>query len=339
MSDKVRQLAPAIWEEIQKAKKILLHLHPGPDADSAGSALAMMSYLQDLGKDVTLIAGDTQSPKYLSALPGIEKVTPKKFLEVNLADFDLFIILDSGGINQVSKLALINFPEGLSTIVIDHHASNPGFGKINLVDSTYPATAQIVFDLANLWHLPTSPKAAICLYLGLYADTGGFKFPGTSADTLEAASQLARINPNFPGAITNMERQNDPQWVKGIGLALSNIENYFSGHVALALAPFEKLKELGIEPSQVASSDISNLLISVVGWDIGITASERVSKECSLSFRTRDERKYDVAKVATACGGGGHSAAAGAVVKMPFDEAKKFLLQKIKEAYPELGEP
>lgn len=40
MSDKVKQLAPVIWSEIQKANKILLCCHRSPDGDSVGGGVS-----------------------------------------------------------------------------------------------------------------------------------------------------------------------------------------------------------------------------------------------------------------------------------------------------------
>jgi phosphoesterase RecJ-like protein len=62
-----------IWREIEKAQKILMHLHPSPDGDSVGSTLAMFHALKAKGKDVTVIKGDSDLPSYLkSTLPGFD---------------------------------------------------------------------------------------------------------------------------------------------------------------------------------------------------------------------------------------------------------------------------
>jgi nanoRNase/pAp phosphatase (c-di-AMP/oligoRNAs hydrolase) len=63
MSEKINELAPAIWAEIERAKRILLHLHVNPDGDSVGSALATYHALKALGKEVTVISGDSGLPR------------------------------------------------------------------------------------------------------------------------------------------------------------------------------------------------------------------------------------------------------------------------------------
>ena len=79
-----------IFEEIQKAKSILLHLHPSPDCDSQGSALAMYHALTGLGKKVTIIKGDSDLDPNMAHLPGADAIVPKNFLEIDQNDFDLF---------------------------------------------------------------------------------------------------------------------------------------------------------------------------------------------------------------------------------------------------------
>ncbi len=181
MTDLVKQIAPGIFSEIKQAKNILLHCHPSPDPDSYGSVLAMYHYLSGIGKKVTVIAGDSDIPRMAKCLPGIEKIIPKNYFEINPGDFDLFLILDSSSLSQISNLKEIKFPPKLRTVVIDHHSTNDIFSDINLVDASYPATGQIIFDLFRLWGVNITGGIAICLLLAIYTDTGGLKFEKTAS--------------------------------------------------------------------------------------------------------------------------------------------------------------
>lgn len=111
MDEKIINLAPVILAEVEKAKKILLHLHPRPDGDSVGSALSMMHVLEGMGKEVTVIKGDSPLPQYLSVLPGFSKIVPQNFFETDLSQFDLFIIQDSSTPGFVSLLGEVVFPK------------------------------------------------------------------------------------------------------------------------------------------------------------------------------------------------------------------------------------
>src|SRR5207237_219882 len=52
------------------------------------------------------------------------------------------------------------------------------------------ATAELVFDLANVAGWPLTPEVAQALYVGLLTDTGGFRFSNTTARALRVAAAL-----------------------------------------------------------------------------------------------------------------------------------------------------
>lgn len=339
MSDKVRELAPAIWEEIQKANKILLCLHRGPDPDSAGSALAMMHLLKNLGKQVTVIAGDSTLSPSFSALPGFDQIVPKNYFQINSVDFNLFIILDSSTLSQVSKEGEIVFPKNLRTVKIDHHQNPDEYANINLMDTSYCATGHIVYDLMRGWKAEITPEMAANLFAAIYSDTGGFKYPPANSETLLAGSELAKIYPDYFRIIFELENSRTPKQLEFLGLALSSVENHFSNKVAITSVTYETLQKHNITKDDTKNVELPNLLKSVTGWIIGISFIETSSGTVELSIRKREYEGPDLSKIAVVLGGGGHSAAAGASINKPFNEAKQLLLQKIQEVYPELGQP
>lgn len=340
MTNQIKSIAPIIWEEIQKANSILLHCHPNPDPDSLGSALAFGHFLSQINKNSTVIIGDSSLPSTMSHLPGFSGIQPINFTQVKITDFDLFIILDSSSPGQITKKAAVNFPSNLRTIIIDHHATNTRFADINLVETSYPAVGQILFDLFNIWGVHITKEIATCLFMAIYSDTGGFKYPLTTKDTLSAAAKLASINPNFTQDIFWYENSYDPQHILYLGLALSNIKSYFSDKVAMSTIDYQQLIDNGIKPTHTEKMEIANTLKSVKGWEMGICLTEKSPNEVSISFRTRDPNKYDVAKIASATGyGGGHPGASGATLMMSINEATDLILKTIQKVYPELGEP
>mgnify|MGYP001613095585 CR=1 FL=1 len=246
MTDKVKKAAPVIWEGIQKSKNVLLHCHPSPDPDSIGSALAMMHILKTLGKNPTVIMGDSAPPSSFKILPGSEKIELINFFQVNLSKFDTFIILDTSSPEQISKKGPVDLPKTLNTIIIDHHKSNKEFAKINLVDTNYPAVCQIIYDLLKEWKIEISPDVALCLFTGIYTDTGGFQYQPTDSSTFSAASELVKINPNFSQAIFELENNNEPGQIFYKGLALSSLELYFNKQLALSAVPYEELQKKGV---------------------------------------------------------------------------------------------
>ncbi|HQI13059.1 bifunctional oligoribonuclease/PAP phosphatase NrnA [Candidatus Shapirobacteria bacterium] len=321
---------------IDNSQHILLHLHPSPDADSVGSALAFYHYLKSIKKKVTLITGDSRLSPSLSHLPGAKKIITKNFFDLDLNKFDLFIILDSSAPDQISKLAPVVFPETMKTIVIDHHVSNASFGDLNLIDIDSPATCQIVYHFFKDNYINITQKMAACLLAGIYTDTGGFKYPPTSSETFMVAADLSKIYPSFTQMIFEIENNDNPENLRFLGKILSQIETYFNNHVAIASISLEDMLSASLSPDN-ATGGIANMLKSVVGWDIAISMVEVDTNKINVSFRTRNANKYDVSKIALATGfGGGHRAASGATIPLSLHGAKKLVLDTIKKLYPNL---
>ena len=331
--------AKKVWREIDRSSKILLHIHPGPDADSVGSSLAMYHILKSLNKDVTLIQGDNDLPKNLITLPGSDKIIPKNIFQIDLDQYDLFLILDSSSLKQVSRLGTIKFPKKLKTICIDHHISSEKFANINFICPTSPATCQVLFEFLQLRKIKITNKIAACLFAGIYTDTGGFKYLNTTHKTLNIVSQLAKIYPQFTKLIFDIENTDEPDRLKLISILLGSIETYFNNTVAIASISFDQIEKNKLSSSSInGNSDVSNMIKSVVGWDIALTLTEIQPETVKISLRTRNSQKYDLAKIAVATkSGGGHKAAAGATLNMSLSQAKETILAIIKKLYPKIG--
>ena len=320
---------------IKSSKNILLHLHPSTDGDSVGSALALFHYLTSIKKSVTLISGDSPLSYNLTFIPGAERITKASIADINLNSFDCFVVVDSSDTRQISKLAPIVFPENQKVIVIDHHVTNAGYGHINLIDSTSQATCQIIYQFFEANKIKISPDIAACLLVGIYTDSGGFKYDHTTAKTFLIASKLAKIYPNFSELIFEVENNDSASNLKLLGQLLKQIE--ISNHLAIASMSYKELRKLKLENDVSVNGQVANMLKSVVGWDIGISLTEVDYHRVLASFRTRNSKKYNLGNIAKATGfGGGHLAAAGASFPYSINKTKKLIKETIAKLYPEI---
>ncbi len=332
MKDTIKDFAPIFLKEINQASKILLHCHPSSDPDSVGSVLAMKLALETLNKNVTVIQGDDPIPEAFD-FPSVKTIIPKSYFDIDISQFDLFIALDSSSKGMISNKAEIIFPETLKVIVIDHHKSNKRYGNINFVNSDYPATAQILFDLFKEIKINFNHDIALNLFMGIYTDTGGFKYLKDPVPTLEIVGELAKFAPDYPNTIFTLENSNKKQKLIFEGLALLSIKEFFNGIVAVASVSRDDLVKNNINKEDIIPSIISNQLKSVIGYDIGIVMVEEDKDMVKLSIRTRDSNKYDVSKLAVSLGGGGHMAAAGARLNMNIQNAIDKVVENIKVIY------
>ncbi len=340
MNHSTKTLAPKILLAIDQSKNILLHCHPAPDGDSLGSVLAMSQFLISKKKNVTIIKGDSELPQNFDHLPEFSRIEEKNYFDIDTSQYDLFIILDTAALNQISKIAPVTIPSNLKTITIDHHSSNPSFSDINLIDENSPATCQILTELFFEWNVEINHDIAINLFTGIYTDTGGFKYQKTTSRTFQLISKLTEIAPDFPDYIFKIENQSQPEQIKFRAAALNNLKEYFNSHVVFSSLSYKTLQKYNLSRNHTEKSDIANLLKSVTGWDITASIVEIEPKVCAISFRTRDPYKYNLSEIASATkAGGGHPAAAGATIKKTLNQAEKTIIKIIQKLHPELGNP
>ena len=332
----IKTAAQPIWGVIQKSQRILLTLHPSPDPDSVGSNLATYHALKGLGKEVTVIGGDSPLPIFLSHLPGFEAIVAKNWSEIDPTSFDLFIILDLNQTDRITRSGEVTFPPTLRTIVIDHHAGNKEFAEINLVEPKYPATAQILFDLFEAWGIPLTHDMAICLFIGLWGDTLSFKIPATLPSTFLAAAKLIEVAPDFADAVFTIENNRRPEEIQFQALALNSLATLPGGKVVYVAVTHEALKAKGIDGQSLETGGLANFLKSAKGWEIGACFTEIEPGLVKASFRTRDPKRFDLSRLAGALGGGGHPAAAGVAFNASIPEVIEKVKNAIAELYPEL---
>lgn len=368
LTEEQKLTAKQIFDHLTRAdtKSILLHCHPNPDPDSLGSVLAMKFAIERLAKivgkskgvetdiKVTVIAGDSKIPSAFMHFPGALDIVAQNYFEINIAEFDTFLVLDSGSPSMISRKAPVVFPPqtnlNLKTIVIDHHATNEGYGDINIVANQYVSTTEIVFDLLQEWsvlagldspHALLAKEIATNLYVGLFTDGGGFRYDRISDHSFYMAGILYSYNPEILKVVEVLENSSSPKSVDFLGLALTqkkvcNIGTNTStgkdkGSFVISYVSHEDVLSFGLTPDDWGANIATHVIKAVVGWNVTVMLIEENPGEVKCSFRTRDQVEFDVSKVAVALGGGGHKAAAGAVVKMPISEAVDHVERVIRE--------
>ena len=181
-----------ILEEINKAKKILVNLHRGPDPDSFASAFALYYFLCSLGREVDVVLTKTSElSTQLSEMEESKLVKLVDFAKLDYKKYDLFISPDSGSWQQIVDNPEVKLPE-MPIVVIDHHESNEKFGKINLVDKSAISCAQIIYLLLKDWEFTVDKLLADLLMRGIIADSGGFAF-SNDPKVMRVASDLMEL--------------------------------------------------------------------------------------------------------------------------------------------------
>lgn len=313
----------SILDICKGAENILILSHMRPDGDAIGCQLAMQLTLQHLGKSVTTWNEDVVPDKF-KFLAGADHVS---LPPSEKQDFDVVVCVDTAVRPRVgTPLNSINHYN--HWINIDHHITNDAFGDFVYVDSAAPAAGAILFELFSAWNLPITKEIAEALFVAISTDTGSFRYPSTSARTLEIAAELVHAGINI-GEICQTIYDTQPyrriQLLKSVLNTLDMRDHNRIASVSLSQA---EAQAIGAIPD-----DTEGVLDNVRAIDTVLVAvffEELIdNKTVRVSMRSKDAR-ISVSKICAVFNGGGHTLAAGARIEAPLNEAKEKVLAAIQ---------
>lgn len=211
-------------------------------------------------------------------------------------------------------------------INIDHHPTNAGFGKINYVKRGWSSTAEIIFDLFEKWQVKIDKEMATRLFLGIYSDTGSFKFDYTRPETLRIGARLLELGASLRLIRTNLELNKSLKNLKYWSLVLGKMKinkKYRFVSSSISYQDFQKNKI-----SEGDKAGATTFFAPIVkDTDFGVILREISPGEVNGGLRARTD--FDVSKIALAMGGGGHKAAAGFRMKGSIKEVERKLRKVI----------
>jgi bifunctional oligoribonuclease and PAP phosphatase NrnA len=318
-----------IAQILREHRRFAILGHVRPDGDALGSQLALALSLQALGKEIRVWNEDGMLEKY-SFLPRAELLTkPPSTSE----DFDVAIALDTA-IQHRLGTALPAVRSSKVWINIDHHMSNPGYGDVVYVDSSAPATAEIIFRLIKSEGLPFNRDIAENLYAAISTDTGSFQYPKTSAHTFEIAAELIRTGLDV-GRLSQQLYENYPRRrLELLRELLRTMHFQQEGRVASFGLTLKTAAELGVLPED--NEGLIDHLRAVRGVIVAVFFEELADGKVRVSMRSKTD-VVDVCAICQKFGGGGHTLAAGTRVRGTLPEVEDRVLKEVcdkVEAYP-----
>jgi bifunctional oligoribonuclease and PAP phosphatase NrnA len=296
-------------EVLTGADRVFLACHVRPDADALGSMLALGQALATPGREVfASFGGDGfEVPAALRFLPGAALFAPPAAYPPRPA---VMVSLDASSIDRLGELAA-PAAAAAELVVLDHHASNTGFGTINLVDPGAAATTVLARDLISLLGVPLTADIALCLYTGLVADTGSFRFSSTTPAVHELAAELLATGVD-PGMVSRelydrapfgylgmlaaalSRAQLEPEAARGEGLVWTTVTRSDRDQAKLPLAAADSVID------ELRRTDEAEVAVVLKEADDG-----------SWQASVRSKEHLDVSTACVALGGGGHARAAG----------------------------
>lgn len=334
MSDSINTSANVNFAQIGKLlrehQSFVLISHVRPDGDAIGSQLALGYALLAAGKNVRMINEDGL-PDNLTFMAGSERIElpPAEPLDVEVA-----IALDTATKPRLGDRALHAASKAKIWLNIDHHVSNPRYGDFNLIDSTSPATGQILYELITELDLPMPAESRDAIYVAVSTDTGSFQYPSTTAKTYDMGADLIRRGLDV-GTINSQIYDNFPfRRVELMRALLNTLELSPDGLVAHWTLLDQTRIDLGLMPED--SEGLIDIIRAIRGVRLAVFFEELHDGKVRVSMRSKD-RSLNVCEIATEFGGGGHALAAGIRMSGPMEEAQPLVLRAIRRHIDQAG--
>ena len=305
---------------VAAARRVAVVGHVRPDADAIGSVCATVGALRQLGKEAVGLIGQADDfAANLLTIPGAGEVQ----LTDRLPDVDLIITVDCGSLDRAGTLANAISTRAEDTVVIDHHSSNQGFGRVNLIDLHAESTTSILGRLFDELGDTLDEPIAHALYAGLLTDTGSFRWGSPQMHAF--AAHLMEVGLDVRAIAVDLLDSGSVADLRMIGRALASVEVHEAGprHLALIIAD-HALVQSGSLP---AVEGLVDFVRSLDGTDLGAVFKESQPGIWHVSLRSN---AMDVSRIAVALGGGGHIPAAGYTAHGTAHDVREALLGELR---------
>ncbi len=314
------QMEKEILNLIKTSLRILIITHVNPDGDTLGTASALKSYIGEKADILIQVNDKSLYPKMYEFLPHINSAL--NFSNVK-NEYDLAIAVDVASIDRMIGNARKIFENAKNTIVIDHHKTNKGYGKINYIKGSLSSASEVLYDLFYQEKKEITEEMAKGLYCGILTDTGCFKYENTTPKTFKIASELANCNINT-SEIADFCYSNKPKnLILFQNYLVSNAKFRLNDKIAYTLITKEIISKF--QATDEFTEGICETLRSIAGVEIAF-----VLKETDLGIKVSIRSKnLDATKITDKFNGGGHRRAAGCTIKLKnINEALEKLIKQ-----------
>ena len=311
-----------ILNKINSASNILIITHVNPDGDTLGSASALKSFIGDRADILIQIDDNFNFPSTYHFLPHLNKALNFSNLEDK---YDLVIALDCASIDRIIGSAREIFDKSDNTIAIDHHKTNKGYAKLNLVRGGISSTGEVLYDFFEKLNIEITPDMAVGLYSAILTDTGCFKYESTTPHTFYIAQKLAQTGINISEIADLCYTNKAKNMVLFQNYLVTNAQFCLNDKIAYTLITKEIQEKYCAKDEY--TEGICETLRSVANVEIAFVIKE-TNIGSKVSIRTKS---IDATKIVSKFNGGGHKRAAGCTIKENVNTSAQLLLNIAKE--------
>jgi phosphoesterase RecJ-like protein len=323
-----------LFKQLDQKRKISITMHQKPDADAMGSTLGLYHFLVQFGHDVRVIS-PTNWARWLNWMEGVDNVLDyelhKATADAWLDASDWLFCLDFNHMGRTKTLAPKISSITCTKILIDHHQEPDSASfSYGASDTSKSSTCEMVYDfIVQSGHQDKiNLPVAECLYAGVVADTGSFRFSSTHASVHHMVAFLKEQGLEHTKVHEALYDNFLENRLRFIGHVLSNrMDIYYEYNTALIY--ISKMDLLKYEIKTGDTEGLVNYPLSIQGINLVGFVVDR-DEERKWSFRSKGgfdcntfARKY--------FSGGGHFNASGGRDCEPMDKT----IQKFKKAIQE----
>ena len=312
-------------------RRVVLTTHWNPDGDAAGSLLGLHALLEERGHAVTSVFPN-HAAENLRWMPGypkalVHEVDSDAVVEA-LQSADLVVALDYNTWSRTGEAlaALLSTFSG-TTALVDHHPQpDPAFA-LSMSDTTASSTCELVVRLVGQMNRTDfNADAATCLFTGLLTDTGSFRYPSTSSQTLRAAALLVEAGAVPEFIHSQLFDAASPQRMHLWGEALRGMSFWEDGKLAVLSLDQSTLQRIGYAKGD--TDGLVNQGLAVSGVEVSVFFREEF-QGVKISFRSKGDRDVNTFS-REYFGGGGHRNAAGVYLEGSLADALERLRRTSK---------
>lgn len=294
----------------------LILTHVRPDGDTIGCAAGLCRALRQIGKTAYILENPEITELFTDYVEGLtikEKFVADTVISVDIAARSLFPDPAKPYLDRVD-------------LAIDHHPSQEFFAKATCLDSGKAACGQIIYEIVKQF-ADLTPEISEALYVAISTDCGCFQYSNTDAAVHRTAAEL--MESGFDPYPVNRKffRTKTFKRLKLESLLTAGMELRDGGQTALVFLTRAMIDEVGA--SERDMDDISAFVGQIEGVKNGVTLKETADGHVKISLRT-DPGDLNASKVCALLGGGGHAAAAGAMLEGTMEAVRRAVIDAIE---------
>ena len=322
----------SVTKLFSEKRNIIFIPHSSPDADALGSCLALYHFFNQ-ENEVNIISPNEYT-EILNFLPGSENILnyerDKEKCENIFNKGDVIFTLDFNSLGRARNLSSLISKSSATTIMIDHHENPDNYADITISNSKMSSTCEMVYDfICSIDKSKIDNKIATCIYTGIVADTGSFRFPSTTSKTLKVGSKLINHGVNVTEIFEKLHNNFQFNRLKLLGSTLNNFKRIDGLPVVYTSITDNEQKVNNFKKGD--SEGFVNFGLSVADILCSVLFIEKKDEGLiKISFRSKGDFKVNIF-ASKYFNGGGHEHASGGISRLSLKETEKKFIKYIKK--------